>query len=174
MSTTNIFRLGREPAKIGETRNAWRGAMYVWNDMAKRYFGLDAFPMFDDAAQQKVWNAPHHASLPQHEIVALMTTMDFAIVRGRDARIVADAFEKYAKEHPNCSLAEQAEILRTADIQPDDLIGWQQTSVSEFWGMGWDEKKDEATWYDPTANNKHFDAYAAALAKLQLPGHHED
>lgn len=168
MSTTIIYRLGREPGELGKTRNAWRGAMYVWNDIAKRYFDMESFPMYDKAAQKKVWNAQHHAVLPQHEIIVLMTTMDFAVVRGRDVQIVADAFEKYAKEHQNCSLAEQAAILRTADIRPDDLIGWQQTSVSEFWGRGWDKKSDEVTWYD-TKENKHFDAYARSAFVTRLP-----
>ena len=163
MSTTNIYRLGREPAEIGETHNSWRGAMYVWNDIAKRYFGLSTFPLFDDTARLKIWNAHTYASLPQHEIIVLMTTMDFAVVCGRSARIVADAFEKYGKEHPHSSLAEQAEILLSADIQSNDWIGWQQTSVAEFWGEQWDGKKNEMIWYDPATNDKHFDVVAEAL-----------
>lgn len=158
-----MYRLGRKPGQIGETRNAWRGAMHVWNDIAERYFGLTAFPMFDAAASNKIWNAHHHHSLPAHEIIVLMTTMDFATVCGRDASAVADAFDKYAREHPNSSIAEQAHILRTADIQPNDLIGWQQTSVSDFWGSGWDTKTDQRTWYE-IETKQHFDAYAVALA----------
>lgn len=164
MSTTSIYRLGRDPTQIGETRNSWRGAMYIWNDVAKRYCGLDAFPMFCEAEQSRVWNANRHTRMPRHEAIVLMTTMDGAVIRGEDAKAVAEAFEQYASEHPaQTSFAEQAAILRSDDVQPGDLIGWQQTSVSEFWGVRWSDDGEEMTWYDPAKEDRHFDAYAAAL-----------
>lgn len=164
MSYTAIYRLGREPECIGETRNAWRGGMYVWTDVAKRYCGLSTFPMFDDAAAHRVWQSFKNPAMPEHERIVLISTFDNAAVLGRDREAVAAAFEQYGREHPNSSFAEQAAILRAADIQPDDLIAWQQTSVSEFWGQGWDSEKDERTWYDP-AERKHFDVYADATRR---------
>jgi hypothetical protein len=162
MSTTSIYRLGREPEEIGEARNAWRGAMYVWNDIAQRYFGLPNFPMGRDEIASKIWNAHRHHDLPEHEAIVLMSTMDHATVRGRDASIVAEAFERYGREHPNSSLREQAEILRSAELQPNDYLAWQQTSVAEFWGCQWDGEKDEPDWYDPATGDKHFDVVEAA------------
>lgn len=165
MSTTDIYRLGREPGEIGSVRNSWRGGMYVWSDIAKRYFGLPSFPMFDDKARDKIWNASKHVAMPRHEIIVLMTTMDNATIRGSDAAAVANAFEMYAAQHEGSSFGEQAAILRSADLQPDDLVAWNQTSVSEFWGCGWDAEKDEPVWYDPATGTKHFDAYAEAMAE---------
>lgn len=169
MSTTTIYRLGRDPSEIGETRNAWRGAMYVWNDIARRYFGLESFPISDQIAQRKVWNAYDHAELPSHETIVLLTTMDFAVVRGADIPAVTTAFEQYGMEHPNSSFREQADILRFADLQPEDLVGWQQTSVSDFWGSGWDPEKDDITWYDPS-EGKHFDVCRDAAKLKENPG----
>lgn len=48
MSCTEIYVIGENHCEYqGECKNAWRGAMYVWNDVAKRYFGLEGFPSFD-------------------------------------------------------------------------------------------------------------------------------
>lgn len=161
MSTTSIYRLGSEPGEVGETRNSWRGAMYVWNDIAKRYCGMAGFG-FDEKQHSKVWNANRHYPMPEHDAIVLMSTMDNAIVWGRDAKTVADAFEKYGRERPNSSLSEQAEILRSVEIKPDDALAWQQTSVAEFWGTGWNEEKEDNDWYNPATGTKHFDVLEAA------------
>jgi hypothetical protein len=164
MSTTSIYTLGSEPGEIGECRNSWRGAMYVWNDIAKRYCGMPGFG-FDEKLHNKVWNANRNYPMPEHEAIVLMSTMDNAIVWGRDANTVADAFEKYGREHPESSLTEQAEILRTAELKPDDALAWQQTSVGEFWGQSWDDEKDEPVWYNPATGTKHFDVLETAREK---------
>lgn len=164
MSTTSIFRLGANPEEIGETRNAWRGAMYVWNDIAKRYFGLETFPMFGPQ-QKQVWNAASTRRLPLHEAMVLLSTMDKATIRAEDINDVANLFEVYGREHPNSSLSEQASLLRKAQVSSGDLIAWQQTSVGEFWGQEWDEEFEEYRWYDTTKTD-HFDAYAEAKAAV--------
>ena len=160
MSTTNIFRLGSEPREIASIKNSWRGAKYVWNDMAKRYWGLQSFPMFDDGNRSKVWNTYRHKKLPEHEKIVLLSTMDNAVVFGRDAKVVADAFERYGREHPDSSLIEQAETLRRAELKPDDAVAWQQTSVGEFWGGKYDEAAEDRLWYDPATGSQHFDVVA--------------
>lgn len=155
MSTTSIYTLGSDPGEIGECRNAWRGAMYVWNDIAKRYCGLSGFP-FDRTGQNKVWNANLHYPMPEHERIVLLSTMDNALVWGKDASTVADAFAQYGREHPDSSLAEQAEILRKAELKSDDALAWQQTSVGEFWGNDWNDEKEDYDWYDPKTGTRHF------------------
>lgn len=160
MSTTNIFQLGSEPGEIASIRNAWRGAMYVWTDMAKRYWKLEQFPLFGDGEQSKIWNTHKHHKIPEHERIVLLSTMDGAVVFGRDAKTVADAFARYAQEHPESSLAEQAEILRTSEVPPNDAFAWQQTSVGDFWGSNWDEAAEDTVWYDLQSGTKHFDVCA--------------
>jgi hypothetical protein len=160
MSRTEIYRLGTDPGEIGSTRNAWRGAMYVWDDIARRYFGLDGFPFSDREMKAKIWNAHQHVDLAPHEAIVLLTTMDFATVRARDVWRVVDAFERYGSEHPDSSLAEQAQILRGAQFpSASDAVAWLQTSVSEFWGVTWGEGEDETIWYDPATGDKHFDVF---------------
>ena len=167
MSTTSIFQLGQDPGEIGEVRNAWRGAMYVWNDIAKRYFDLENFPFFGEM-QFEVWNAAETKKLPLHEAVVLLSTMDNATVRMEDAKVVADLFEQYGREHPNSSLSEQADIIRKADVNEGDLIAWQQTSVGEFWGQEWDEEIEDWRWYD-VSGEKHFDVLSEAKRKTSTP-----
>jgi hypothetical protein len=157
MSETILYSLGENPQVIGEARNAWRGAMYVWNDIAKRYFGLEGFPMFGPMSK-KIWNAADTKNLPLHEAVVLLSTMDFATIRAGDAKEVAEHFDRYGQEHPNSSFSEQAKIIREAELKEGDLIAWQQTSVSEFWG------DEDDGWYSVTGD-KHFDAYAEAQLK---------
>jgi len=130
--------------------------MYIWNDIAKRYCGLDGFP-FDDRGQKKVWNAWQLGNMPKHEKIVLLSTMDFATASGKDIEAVCAAFEQYGQEHPNSSLAEQASLLRAAGLGAEDLAAWNQTSVSEFWGSSWDEEKDDTVWYDAANDDKHFD-----------------
>jgi hypothetical protein len=161
MSTTSIYILGSEPGEIGECRNSWRGAMYVWNDIAKRYCGMESFP-FSGSKQSDVWNANRHHMMPEHDAIVLLSTMDNAIVWGRDAKTVADAFDRYGREHPESSLAEQAEILRSATLNPDDALAWQQTSVGEFWGQSWNEEKEDYDWYNPLTGVNHFDVLQEA------------
>lgn len=170
MSQTELYRLGQNPAEIGTCRNAWRGGMYIWDDIAKRYFGLKGFPMFDEGDRNRVWNAYDHVPMPRHEIIVLLSTMDKATVRAEDIGPVADAFEQYAKEHPNSSIGEQAAILRSATFQPGDIVAWNQTSVCSFWGLVWDEETEEENWYDPNQNTAHFDAYADAMAATAVSG----
>jgi len=163
MSTTELYRLGRDPGHIGAVRNSWRGAMYIWNDVAKRYCGMDSFPIMNDGERFRVWGAYEDPRMPEHERIVLLSTMDNATVAGKDAQTVAEAFERYGKEHPGSSFIEQAEILRSADLQPTDLVAWQQTSVGEFWGVRWDDELEDNVWYDPAAAN-HFDVLETVRA----------
>jgi hypothetical protein len=136
--------------------------MYVWNDIAKRYHHLEGFP-FVGAAQGKVWNTAQTHKMPLHEAVVLLSTMDNAVIKGEDAKEVADLFAKYGEQHPDSSLSEQAEILRNAEFEPGDVAAWLQTSVSEFWGQGeFNEETEDWEWYDPATGDKHFDAFAEA------------
>jgi hypothetical protein len=165
MSTTSIYRLGRDPGEIGETRNAWLGAMYVWNFVARQYCGLENFPFSNDAQARKVWNAHTNPKMLEHERIVLMSTMDNATVDGADASRLVEAMRKFGSEHPNSSFNEQADIIAGADLKPGDKIAWLQTSVSEFWGAAWEDDEDDdinggrTVWYDPQTQNDHFDVF---------------
>jgi hypothetical protein len=168
VSYTSIYAIGgSSPYCLGEVRNAWRGAMQVWNYVACRYCGMDTFPMSFDQKQGRqgeVWNAFKKPDMPPHERIVLLSTLDGATAPAEYAGEVADAFEQYAKEQGtnNCSLAEQAEIIRNAKLSDGQLIAWNQTSVAEFWGHSWDEDLDDFLWYDPLKEDRHFDILSEA------------
>ena len=137
MSYTEIHIVSPESYELaGEVKNAWRGAMYVWNQIAQDHFGLESFPMFDEKMQGKVWNAGNHKAISEDEYVVLASTMDHASVKVKDAPRLIKAFRCYAADHPNSSLNEQADLIfeALADFNPSDdhLIMWTQTSVCEF------------------------------------------
>jgi hypothetical protein len=159
MSHTSIYRLGDDAGCIGETKNAWRSGMYVWNDMASRYFHLSSFPIFDNEMQRKIWNTHNFHNIPDHERIVLTSTMDNAIVHAEDIGKLVEAYEKYGAEHPNSNFREQAAIIRASEIEPDSAIAWQQTSVGEFWGKRWSEDDEDYLYYDHRKGDKHFDVF---------------
>lgn len=151
MSSTEIYSVGENHCEmIGGCQNAWRGAMYVWNDIAKRYFGLEHFPSMWGEHEQKlasrIWNAHNEHDLPEHEQVVLTSTMDRVLIKATDAHRLVDAFEQYGKEHPNSSLSEQAEIIKKAlpELKDDQFIGFCQTSVADFhFAVQYDDEENE-------------------------------
>lgn len=150
MSATLIYAIkqGEQPIFIGEARNAFRGAMYVWNDIAKRYFGLGGFPHFDDEMQRRVWNAGNEKPLTEAELIVLASTMDKAVVEKAGIEKLLLAFNEYGPAHENSSIQEQAELISSnADKIPDGyVLAWIQTSVcGDGWFGMWDEETDVRT-----------------------------
>lgn len=147
MSTTSIYAVKQdeEPIFIGECRNAFRSAMYVWHDIAKRYFGLDSFPMFDEEMQRRVWNAGNEKELTNAELIVLASTMDKATVTKEHISDLLQAFQEYGKEHGSSSISEQAELIaNNLEIIPDGYsLAWIQTSVCTGWFREFDEDRDE-------------------------------
>lgn len=137
MSYTSIFAVkdNEEPVFIGECRNAFRGAMYVWNDIAKRHFGLSGFPHFDEEMQRRVWNAGNEKDLTHAELITLASTMDKATVKKGDAETLIAAFKEYGRTHENSSIAEQAELIANGlkEVPDDYRLAWIQTSVCDGW-----------------------------------------
>lgn len=165
MSATVLYRLGgANPGVIGQTGNSWLGAMCVWDDIAKRYHGLDGFPLsINGDAASKVWNTARDQRMPLHEAIVLLSTMDRVCVRAEDVEPVAAAFDQYARQHPECSLGGQAEVLRRAGLGAGEYAAWNQTTVGQFWGQTFDEEAEECGWYDPSSGKEHLDLYAEAL-----------
>jgi len=136
MSRTEIYVVGDQVCEqVGFTENAWRGAMYVWHDIAKRYFGLAGFPSFDESMMHRIWNAGNEKPITLVEKVVLASTMDRVTVKHSDLNRLADLFDEYAKSHPNSSIGQQSEIIKAvaASGKYDGLkLAWCQTSVCEF------------------------------------------
>lgn len=158
MSYTTIYKMGNEIKEVGDIRNSWRGGMYVWNQIAKKYFNQDSFPMFDEELASKIWNAHDHVSLTSDEIIVLASTMDKATVNAKGLPDLIEAFEAYGQQHESSSFLEQAELLRKVDLNSVEYIGWCQTSCGEFWGEGdFNEETEEYDYYNPNNSDIHFD-----------------
>ena len=163
MSYTAIYAIKSDKESesvrlIEEFENAWRGAMYVWDQIARDHFGLDSFPFMGDM-QSKVWNADKDNGLSEYERIVLNSTMDKATVNKAGLEKLIAAFDEYGINHPNSSISEQAKALKelSDNLEDDELIAWQQTSVGEFWGeIDWDED-GEAVYYNHVNGNIHFD-----------------
>lgn len=155
MSYTTMYRLGGNPTDLGDLKNSHRGAMYVWTDIAKRYFGLEAFPMFNMDEAKKIWNAHEHHDMPDHDKIVLLSTMDYATLNKAGLPAAIEAFRKYGKEHPLSHISAQCTILENVELEDDDVIAWCQTSMGDFWAET--PTEDDVEWYDPRIGTEHFD-----------------
>lgn len=147
MSATTIYAIKEkeEPIIIGEFKNAFRSAMYVWNDIATRYFDLDAFPMFDNDMRSRIWNASDEKLLSKSETIILALTMDRAVVKKVNISDLLIALNEYGGNHENSSFKEQYESIKEGidDIPVGYVLAWNQTSVGEEWFLVIDKENDE-------------------------------
>lgn len=142
MSSTLIYAVKQdeEPVLIGEIKNAFRGAMYVWNDISTRYFDLEHFPHFDDEMQRRIWNAGNEKPLTEAEMIVLASTMDKAVVGKDGVKKLVAAFNEYAVAHEHSSIKEQADLIGAFPIKDGYLVAWTQTSVChDGWFKVWDD-----------------------------------
>ena len=165
MSYTELYVMKKDgELAYTEFRNAFRGAMYVWTDVAQRYAGFDSFP-FNEKDQMEVWNYDrrHPGVMKHHEIIVLLSTMDYALVDGSRWKNLVEDFEQYGTEHPNSNYMDQAKAIRqlVEEIGEDNVkaFAWNQTSVGEAWCVTYDDEGDENVFYDPDTENKHFWVY---------------
>lgn len=163
MSETTIFFLAGDNISSVDFKNAFRGAMYVWNDAAKRHCGLDHFPMFDEDVMSTVWNFGNNnpEKMPRHESIVMASTMDGALLEPEKWDALVEAFEEYALDHPGSSIGEQAVAIRKV-MESDKAslikgIGWRQTSVcgDSLWDP-WNEETEENDAYCPDSSSEHF------------------
>ncbi|PSV00645.1 hypothetical protein [Photobacterium kishitanii] len=141
MTCTEIYSVGKNHCeKLGEVSNSWRGAMYVWNQIAKKYFNLDYFPYFDKDLQRKIWNAGDYHTLTAPELIVLASTMDNVTVKATDVPRLIEALEAYSLDNQNSSTDEQAAIIKAAELSPDHHIAWCQSTLGPF---KFDKKYDE-------------------------------
>lgn len=150
MSCTQIYAVTKNSCRqVAEIRNAFRGAMYVWNDMSTRYFGLKSFPMFDPVMMNRIWNAQNEHEITDFEQVVLLSTMDRVVVNSADRGRLTDAFDRYAAAHPNSSLGEQSEAIKAFEFSDGELISWCQTSVGDFqFAPEYNEETDDYKYSD--------------------------
>ncbi len=113
--------------------------------MAKRYFGLECFPHFDEKMQSRVWNAGNEKPLTKSEEIVLASTMDRATIKKESIAELLAAFNEYGAAHENSSISEQANLIEDglSDIPDGYSLAWIQTSVCDGWFREYDEDSED-------------------------------
>ena len=163
MSSTVIYAFDREGNACKEIgiRNAWRGAMSVWDIMESRHLppyymqGIKLRRVIcGAAAANEVWALADNKEIPEHERIVMLTTMDKCLVKKENLPKVIEAFRKF---DGITSLPEQADILEK--LLADDnciAVGWNQTSVSSSFWFKYNEETGKITPYNCLTMNDHF------------------
>jgi hypothetical protein len=148
MSETEIYMVNLEGDvhhHIG-IRNSWHGAMNVWNELARAYFGWENFPLinYEGRDGQQVWDLYKDEKVPLNIRIVLMSTFDKVMVKRENLERLATAMEEFASQYLSGSLMVQARILRELAEDENCLaVCWNQTSVSYPPWYIWDDDDDE-------------------------------
>ena len=159
MSYTEIYKFDRDGCAVfaGQVRNAFRGAWSVWTTMEQRHLppvtvcGHTMTRLIGDKAME-IWKLQSNKSVPEHERIVLLSTMDKCLVKKENLPRLIEAFRKFEGE---TSLPHQADILE--DLLKDDdciAVGWNQTSVNAPFWISCDG--DEEIPYNCLTQSDHF------------------
>lgn len=173
MSCTELYGLTKDSVLfIGETRNAWRGAMAVWTSLEKKYLPkyipewarslgrvVDAgySRTSDTKAINDIWKLFKSPQLTESERIVLGSTFDNVLAEVKSIDRVLKAFREFEGE---TSLKEQADLIEAAIKDHPEIIaiGWNQTSVN---GNSWatenrDEESEEYIGYNLQTGTRHW------------------
>ncbi|MFJ8528514.1 hypothetical protein [Bacillus sp. NPDC094106] len=158
MSETVIYgvKLNGEVEFVGETRNAWKGAMHVWTNLAKAYAVEEGLEL---ERFRNLWRMTDKGILTDFENIVMKSTFDNVIVKKEDIPKLVDAFRQYDKKYPNSSLLEQANIIEGDILNDQEMMGvcWNQTSINRNpWVDGYDEENEEYIPYNVQCGNRHW------------------
>ena len=164
MSYTEIYSVSDgeiAPPIKAEVQNAHRGAMYVWNQIARDYFGLENFPLFDKHQQGMIWNAYKTHALSYAERIVLISTLDYAAVRKGDVKNLIKAFRDYGSSNPHSSYCEQAGVIKgiSESMGDDQFIVWNQTSVNADLPFAEYEEDEHGEWLAHVQLSKCWDVF---------------
>ena len=144
-----------------EVGNAWYGCIHLWNALEEKYlpsyeaFDSDGRPDYmtrfhhevkrynsrfpysvmrrgEDNPMQEVWDLSSDMRLSFEELMVMRSTMDNAIVRGRDIPMFIECLGKVAEEYGGNYNEQVAELQKIYDEFGDKIsaIGWNKTSVN--------------------------------------------
>lgn len=151
MSCTELFYFNkRGNAKfLGETPNAFRGAIKVWGILESKYLEPKEYRRYGVEQMKEIWDLHNDPRLPRTEKICLLSTFDNVIVLTRDLPELVKSFEEFEGE---TSLYEQAALIKPLIVKDKDVlaIGWNQTSVNaDTWlNFGGYSRNDNAKPYN--------------------------
>lgn len=184
MSYTEIFKFKKDGNSelVGETKNAFRSAMFVWRFLEKKYLSPyhpawarvlpspnpDGYTRTSDLdAIREIWDLGESEKLTAEEKIILLSTFDDVIVMREDIPKIISSFRTF---DPLSSLPEQAEIIEDLYNNDPDMIAiaWNQTSVNGQAWKEWDTSNDEGENedtddqlipYNIFTNTKHWNLF---------------
>jgi hypothetical protein len=182
MSYTEIFGFSKDGSlySAAEIRNAWRGAMAVWNKLDTKYLPVyrpDFVPswvpddkieahlgfkptrtsaMFDGEAMKSIWDLFKNEAIDRNERIVLGATFDRTIVMREHFDELISAFEAFEGE---TSLKEQAAVIREMLTDEDCIaVAFNQTSINgDSWdNFSYDEDAEEYISYNVLSQSEHW------------------
>ena len=175
MSYTEIYAIQKDGVAtwIGETKNAYRGAMAVWSFLADKYIDKSVVPeylgaygvmsaMFVMNNLEPLWALHKDTRLSDAECIYLLSTFDNVLVELAHIQRLLAAFREVAQAVEHCSLIEQADIIDAYLNTHDDVIGigWNQTSVNADVFSGYEDAAGKWIDYNINDNPKHWWLFA--------------
>lgn len=156
MSYTSIWAIYKSPndwyQEVKHFKNAYGGCIFIWDALVDRY--KDVLPKtskYDNPLDYKgygrLWEYEETGGkMEPWERNVLRSTYDHAVLAERRFAVMADCMDRFKEEYGEygeyvCSLGEQAECLRSL-VGKALYVSWNQTSVNDFWGYGYDEELD--------------------------------
>lgn len=181
MSYTEIYKFKKDGNAecFSEIKNAWRGAMAVWNILDKKYlpkYVPDFAKMLDETdkeyyrssdfrgeALKEVWALSLKEGVSKIDKICLRSTFDNVLVLKENLPELLEAFRNFEGE---TSLSEQADAIENELKKDPELlaIAWNQTSVN---GGAWesDELDEDENYlpYNILKSDKHWSMFTDAF-----------
>ena len=111
----------------------------------------------DPEAANAIFALAYNEKVPEHERIALLTTLDNALARKEDIPKIVRAFRLFGGE---TNLPEQADILERMEAEADVIaVAWNQTSVNaDTWDAigDYDPETGETASYNCLTGKRHF------------------
>lgn len=179
MSYTELTFFGKDknPSHTEDIKNAWRGAMAIWdimderylppfipdfvgrleiNNPSKRYFRMSSSL---EEERKKVWALFNDEKVSRIDKIIIGSTFDWVIVIKQNVSELIQAFRLFEGE---TSLKEQADLIEE-EFKDENIIavGWNQTSVSQnnWTDFSYDQEKQESIPYNLSENDKHWNLF---------------
>ena len=155
------FKKGKA-ADFYEFRNAWGGAMYIWDAIYDKYLKREEID-YVLLNTDRLWLLSQDKRLRKFERAVLASTYDSVIIHRKDFPTYTEDLNNFLGTYPPpgdivCHLADWG--LRIRILEADiEAIAFHGNSVCEDPWLVCDDEKDEYEPYDLTVGDKHWDLY---------------
>lgn len=160
MSYTELYKVGQsgDVELHREYQNSWRGAILIWQAMAKRYLPMDFGLMMARQDLQPLWDLAKDQQVPLAHRITLASTFDRVMVKHEDFPRLIAAWEQFGRDFGDSGhLLAQIVTLRELASDPNcQAVCWNQTSVSDSPWYVQDCDTEEYCPYNITRNTNHW------------------